>query len=95
MRKTIFIFCLTTSALLILDRFNAFEALLLFLVAGIIPGTNISIPYYGMFAIISLVALLAMWRISQSKDVRKFMRTYKRALKSYKKSLPKRRFSEI
>lgn len=97
MRKTILIFCLIASALLILDRFDTFSALLLFIVVGIIPGTDISIPYYGMLILITLVALLSAWRISQSKDAQSVMQTYRQILKSQKKSksLSKRQFSEI
>jgi hypothetical protein len=95
MRKTTLIFCLTASGLLILDRFDAFEALLLFIVAGIIPGTEVSVPYYGMFILIALAILLFAWRLGRSKDFRKFLRKYSKVVKSPKKSLPKRRFSQI
>jgi len=95
MRKTILIFCLVASTILILEGFDTFNALLLFVLAGIVPGTTVSIPYYGMLALMSLGILLVVWRISRSKDVQKFIRRSNQTIASHKKSLPKRRFSEI
>lgn len=43
MRKVIIITCLTLSGLIILDSLNAGHALMMFLLAGVIPGTNIAL----------------------------------------------------
>lgn len=91
MRKAILIFCLAGSGLIILGLFNFFESLLVFLVAGVIPGTNYALPYQAMLILIITLMSLVIFRttigdvksrITKNTEIRK-------------KHLPKRRYSQI
>lgn len=61
MKKTIIVLCLVGSALIILDTINAAESLLLFLFAGIVPGTDIRIsPIAMMVAFLVAIAIVIL-----------------------------------
>lgn len=51
MRKTIITLCLIGSAFIILNAFEAGHALMMFLMAGIVPGTNIVLSASAMIFI--------------------------------------------
>ena len=54
MKKTITIFCIVASLLIILDSINFGYALMMFLFVGIIPGTNAQLSpeqMFGLFAV--------------------------------------------
>lgn len=94
MRKNIIFSCILASMLIILGQFNFFEALMLFFLAGIIPGTHYRIPSNLMFfLIIACISLVITWLLS-SRLIGFF---HERLLPSNKTKdhLPKRRFSEI
>jgi hypothetical protein len=63
MKKTITIICITLSLLLILDSFNFAQALAMFLLAGVIPGTNIAIDGARMLEFFSLAAGFTVGRV--------------------------------
>lgn len=94
MRKNIIFSCVAASALIILGQFGFFNALLMFFVAGIIPGTQYSLPsglmfFLTMACIALVITLLARHRIISLIEEKIFPPA------KTKKNLPKRRFGEI
>jgi hypothetical protein len=65
MRKTIIITCLILSGLMILDSLQAPHALMMFLFAGVIPGTNIAVSASDMIFLFSLLTGFVLGRITQ------------------------------
>ncbi len=63
MKKTITIICITLSLLIILDSFNFAQALVMFLLAGVIPGTNIAIDGARMLEFFSLAIGFTVGRV--------------------------------
>jgi hypothetical protein len=63
MRKTIIFTCLALSGLMILDSFNVGHALMMFLLAGIIPGTNLAISAQNMIEFFALLTGFVVARI--------------------------------
>jgi hypothetical protein len=66
MRKAIVVTCLIFSGLIILDSFNAGHILMMFLLAGVIPGTNIALSATTMMEIFALLTGLVIGRLSAS-----------------------------
>ena len=64
MRKTAIILLLIGSALIILDSFNFAHSLALFLLAGIIPGTDISISAIDMMAAFATAFTIVVLRLT-------------------------------
>lgn len=63
MRKTIIITSLILSGLMILDSMSAGHFLMMFLLAGIIPGTNIAISAQHMMEGFALVGGFVIARV--------------------------------
>ncbi|MCD8561557.1 hypothetical protein LRY29_00575 [Candidatus Saccharibacteria bacterium] len=72
MRRRVILTCLILSGLIILDSLNAGHALVMFLLAGIIPGTSIAISGGQMLALFALAAGIVVGRI------------FSRSLRSYR-----------
>lgn len=66
MRNLIITTCLGSSFYMILDSMNAGHALVMFLLAGIIPGTNIVIEAGRMFEFFTLLIGFTLSRITIS-----------------------------
>lgn len=64
MKKTITIILTILSLLLILDSVNFSHALMMFLLAGVIPGTNIAIDGAQMLEFVALVAGFIVARLT-------------------------------
>lgn len=64
MKKNLSIIFVSLSAILILDTMNAGHALAMFLLAGIIPGTDIEIDAGRMFEFIVLLTGFTLSRIT-------------------------------
>lgn len=60
MRKIIIIACLVGSFILFLQSAGVEESILLFLMAGIIPGTNVRISPIDMLVAITLISALVI-----------------------------------
>lgn len=89
MKKTITIGCLLGTLFIFLLVSNFFSAVLLFLIAGQIPGLNYSVPPHIMLVVIgavsvSLLTLFVVHTLSIHKST-----------SSPKTYLPKRRFRHI
>jgi hypothetical protein len=101
MRKAIIISCVTGSLLIILGQFGFFDALLLFFLAGIVPGTTYSVSPSIMYSlIIAGFSLVILYFIGV--QVLNFFHTQANKLLAQndkhtnsKKRLPKRRYSQI
>lgn len=64
MRNFIIITCLGLSFYMILDSMNAGHALVMFLLAGVIPGTNIAIEAGRMFEFFTLLIGFTLSRVT-------------------------------
>lgn len=64
MRKTIILASLILSGLMILDSLNVGEALIMFLLAGQIPGTNLSLSGGAMLELFALAGGFTLARIA-------------------------------
>ncbi len=98
MRKFIITVSLVGSAVIILGQFGFFEGLMMFLLAGAIPGTNYSIPSHAMYlSILGIISLVIVWFVGAS--VLNFFYTLSEKTleknKTTRKKLPKRRYSQI
>jgi hypothetical protein len=72
MRKAIIITCLIFSGLIILDSFNAGHILMMFLLAGVVPGTNVALSATTMMEIFALLTGLVIGRLS-SRAIRQIL----------------------
>lgn len=93
MRKVVIFTLLGLVAVALLIESGMFEALALFLLAGIIPGTDISIPYGVMLLAFIGIAWLVFFRFVVADIIAKLRRLRRDTQR--KKRLPKRRFSQI
>jgi uncharacterized membrane protein len=96
MRKVVIITLLGFVGLVVLAQSGVFEALIFFLLMGIVPGTNITIPAGVMLMIIVSVLWLVIFRFVAIKAFS--MHAARRAAKlraERKQRIPKRRFSQI
>ena len=64
MRKSIIITCLILSGLIILDSLNAGHILVMFLLAGVVPGTNIALSASTTMELFALMIGLVIGRLS-------------------------------
>ncbi len=96
MRKAIIISCISGSLFIIALQSGVFSALALFLLAGIVPGTNIALSPNTMFALVGLVSFSIVFRLTWTSRYRKVIVTRFTALRDmHKKRLPKRRYQQI
>jgi hypothetical protein len=70
MKKAVIIISLIGAALLILDSMNAANSLLLFLFAGVIPGTNVLISPVDMMAATATAIVVVILRITVWPTIR-------------------------
>jgi len=66
MKRTLITLLVIASMLLILDSINFSHALMMFLLAGVIPGTNIAIDGAQMLTLIALVVGFTLGRLTAS-----------------------------
>ena len=64
MKKALTILFLSLSAIIILDSLNAVHALMMFLLAGVIPGTNIAVSGDRMLEIFTLLIGFTLSRVT-------------------------------
>lgn len=64
MKNTITIIAIILSLLLILDSFNFSHALMVFYLAGVIPGTNIAIGAAQMLELFALIGGFTVARVT-------------------------------
>jgi hypothetical protein len=102
MRKLIITGCVAGSAAIILGQFGFFDAFLMFLLAGVIPGTSYSIPSNIMYSLVlGGISLVIIYFIGVSvldffhKQAAKISSVQPKPTSDHKKRLPKRRYSQI
>ena len=66
MKKIITVVFLSLSALIILDSLNAGHAVVMFLLAGVIPGTNLAISADEMLNLFALLIGFSLSRVTTS-----------------------------
>jgi len=64
MKNAIITICLTGSLIVILSAFQAGEAITMFLLAGVIPGTNIVISPSDTLVLIALITGFVISRVT-------------------------------
>ncbi|HEU5121995.1 MAG TPA: hypothetical protein VFT59_04050 [Candidatus Saccharimonadales bacterium] len=98
MRKFIIFSCMLGSLAIILDQFGFFEALLMFLVAGAIPGTTYSVPSGIMYGLLIISICLVIVRLISPiffDFLYIFIEKHTSPKKTSDKELPKRRYGQI
>lgn len=93
MRKAVIFTLLGLIVFALMLESGMFEALALFFLAGVIPGTNLSIPYGIMLLAFVGIAWLVFFRFVLA-DIITAVRHLRRDTQR-KKRLPKRRFGQI
>ena len=96
MKKTIIIACLASLGLVILIKSGVIESLVLFLLVGLVPGTNYAVPSSVMLLAIFSILWLLVVRFAAVELFYLFLD--KRASmpqSNHKKHMPKRRYSQI
>ncbi|HEX7484166.1 MAG TPA: hypothetical protein VF281_03370 [Candidatus Saccharimonadales bacterium] len=79
-----------------LIKFGFFDALLLFLLVGAVPGTNFIIPPSVMFILTSTIALYVIAQVvTRQAFYAQLVTRLKNRYTTYRSRLPKRRYSEI
>jgi len=86
MRKPIIILCLSLSLVIILEQFNLWDSLLLFLLVGTIPGTSWALPPFAMLAGLTFGVVFASLVVLSHATA---------SPKTAEKTLPKKRYSRI
>ena len=66
MKNRIIITCLILSALLILDSMDAGHAIVMFYLAGLVPGTNVTLSPSTMLQVFALLIGFVLARISNA-----------------------------
>lgn len=74
MKKTITITLISLSALIILDSLNAGQALMMFFLAGVIPGTNIAIDAGRALELFALITGFVLARIALNSAPQLFIK---------------------
>lgn len=85
MRRNIIIILNLLSLMIICDAMNMGESLMLFFVAGIIPGTHVSISPLVMLAVFVILSAMMLFYFATTFEVKT----------AAKRSLPKKRYSRV
>lgn len=83
--------------LIILAKSGVFDALLIFLLAGQIPGTHVAVPSTLMLLTIISIVWLVIFRVTaiEATHAVSTKRSAKRHVEQRKKRMPKRRYSRV
>lgn len=96
MQKHILYGVAAVGLLILFIKFDAIEAVFMFLLVGAVPGTTYSLPSSLMLAIIVAIGLCAAFYAGTSKTARRqTARTIQQKTAHYRKHLPRRRFSRL
>ena len=95
MRNNTVLMCIGASAFIILNQFGVINALVFFLLVGVIPGTNFSLPPFVMFILIILVGIAGLvYATNHKMKTTTVIRLHSLAHRA-KSHLPQKRFSRI
>ena len=96
MKKAIIIACAASLGLVILVKSGVIDSLVLFLLVGVVPGTNYVLSSNVMLLIIISIVWLFVVRFAAVELFYFIMDKRTKALKAtYKKRMPKRRYSQV
>lgn len=93
MKKAVIIAALAILGLTILAKAGIFDSLMLFLLAGIIPGTKYAVPSTFMLLLITSITWLLFFNLVGTETART-SKTKKKPTTA-KKHLPKQRYKEV
>jgi len=93
-KKRPVIIALAVVGLVVLAKAGIFDSLMLFILAGVIPGTQYAVPSTIMLLLITSVAWLLLFNLV-SLEPRGTSKPTKKKSVSSKKRLPKQRYKEI
>lgn len=97
MKKAVIIAGVSILGLVILTKSGVFDALLVFLLAGQIPGTHFAVPSTIMLLTIISIVWLVIFRLTaiEATNAVSTKRSAKRHVERRKKRMPKRRYSRV
>lgn len=93
MKKVPFIALAVVLGLVILTKAGIFDSLMLFVLAGIIPGTKYAVPSTSMLLLITSIAWLLFFNLMPIDALRPGRTAKKKT--TAKKRLPKQRYKQI
>jgi hypothetical protein len=93
-KKVPVIIALVIIGLVVLAKAGILDSLMLFILAGVIPGTQYAVPSTIMLLLIMSAAWLLLFNLV-SFEPRQSTKTSKKKSASSKKRLPKQRYKEI
>jgi hypothetical protein len=94
MKKVSVIAALIIIGTIILAKAGIFDSLMLFVLAGIIPGTPYAVPSTFMLLLITSIAWLLLFNLVSFEPREQAKKGTKKTSKA-KKNLPKQRYKEI
>jgi hypothetical protein len=92
MKKAVIVIALAILGLVVLAKAGIFDSLMLFLLAGIVPGTKYAIPSTFMLLLMTSIAWLLIFNLL-SIETRQTASSKKKP--AAKKHLPKQRYKEV
>jgi hypothetical protein len=96
MKRNILIIAGSIIIVTILAKLGIFDAFLLFLVVGAIPGTAVSLPSSIMLLIYTTIAVYTLAKLAARHALYiRLITRLKSRYETYRSRLPKRRYSEI
>lgn len=97
MKRAIIIAGVSILGLVVLTKSGIFESLLIFLLAGQIPGTHFAVPSTIMLLTIISIVWLVILRLTavEVAHTTSTKRSAKRHVEQRKKRMPKRRYSRV
>ena len=94
MKKILVITALIVIGTVVLAKAGIFDSLMLFILAGVIPGTQYAIPSTFMLLLITSIAWLLLFNLVSFEPREPAKKTKKKSSPA-KKNLPKQRYKEI
>lgn len=92
MKKAVIVIALAILGLVVLAKAGIFDSLMLFLLAGVIPGTQYAIPSTFMLLLMTSIAWLLIFNLL-SIETKQTAPSKKKS--ATKKHLPKQRYKEV
>lgn len=96
MKRNITIVAASIILATILTKLGVFDALLLFIIIGAVPGTTITIPSFVLLLGYSTIAVYIVAKLAARHALYiRLISRLKARYEAYRSRLPKRRYSEI
>ena len=96
MKRNIIVVVTSIILATILTKLGVFDALLLFIIIGAVPGTTITIPSFVLLLAYSTIAAYVVAKLAARHALYiRLISRLKARYETYRSRLPKRRYSEI